>query len=97
MLLCLASAKSIVPIKYFIDLYEALLPDSTTELPFCTDYVPNLIETLLNPSSVSMDVNNDRKTLFSGKTFVCSSMDQYNRISKIIKIAGRMTKKKGCY
>uniref|UniRef100_A0A2S2PZZ5 Nibrin n=1 Tax=Sipha flava TaxID=143950 RepID=A0A2S2PZZ5_9HEMI len=87
-LLCLASAKSIVPIRYFIDLYKALLPNSTSELPYCTDYVPNLTDNLLNSSSVSMNVNNKRKTLFSGKIFVCSTVNQYNRISKIIKIAG---------
>lgn len=90
----MASAKSIVTVKYFIDLYKALLPNSTTELPFCTDYIPNLTENLLNPSLVSMDVINKRKTLFSGKTFVCSTMNQYNRISKIIKIAGKITIKK---
>lgn len=87
-LLCLASAKSIVPIKYFIDLCKALSPDTLSELPFCMDYKPDLIENLLNPNLVSLEVNNERKVLFSGKTFICSTIEQSNRISKIVKAAG---------
>lgn len=88
MLLCLVSAKSIVLLKYFIDLYKALLPDSLSELPFCVDYKPKLVESLLNPNSLSLDVNNKRKNIFSGKTFICSTVNQLNRISKLVKLAG---------
>ncbi|XP_027847405.2 nibrin [Aphis gossypii] len=87
-LLCLASAKSIVLLKYFIDLYEALSPDSLSEIPFCVDYKPKLVESLLNPSTLSLDVNNKRKKIFSGKTFICSTVNQFNRISKLVKLAG---------
>ncbi|XP_060841916.1 uncharacterized protein LOC132922421 [Rhopalosiphum padi] len=87
-LLCLVSAKSIVLLKYFIDLYKALLPDSLSELPFCVDYKPKLVESLLNPNSLSLDVNNKRKNIFSGKTFICSTVNQLNRISKLVKLAG---------
>ncbi|XP_025201439.1 nibrin [Melanaphis sacchari] len=87
-LLCLTSAKSIVLLKYFIDLHEALSPDSLSELPFCVDYKPKLVESLLNPNSLSLDVNIKRKKLFSGKTFICSTINQLNRISKLVKLAG---------
>ncbi|VVC39420.1 Hypothetical protein CINCED_3A021705 [Cinara cedri] len=87
-LLCLASAKSIVLPKYFNDLSKALMLDSLEELPYCIDYKPILTEKLLNPNVVSMDVNNNRKKLFSGKTFICSSTEQMSRISKIVKTAG---------
>jgi len=66
---------------------------SLTELPFCEDYQPVLAENLLNPNSVSMQVNNKRKTLFFGKTFICSTTEQLNRISKIIKAAGKLLNK----
>lgn len=85
----MASAKSIVIPKYFIDLCEALSPSSLKEIPFCVDYLPILSESLLNPSTVSLEVNNNRKTLFSGKTFICSTIEQLNRISKIIRAAGK--------
>lgn len=88
-LLCLASAKSIVPLQYFIDLCKALSPDSLSEVPFCMDYKPKLVESLLNPNSLSLDVNNKRKTLFSGKTFICSTVNQLNRLSKLVKLAGK--------
>lgn len=87
-LLCLVSAKSIVLLKYFIDLYEALSPDSLLELPFCVDYKPKLVESLLNPSTLSLYVNIKRKKIFSGKTFICSTVNQLNRISKLVKLAG---------
>jgi len=88
-LLCLASAKSIVPLQYFIDLCKALSPDSLSEVPFCMDYKPKLVESLLNPNSLSLDVNNKRKILFSGKTFICSTVNQLNRLSKLVKLAGK--------
>ncbi|XP_008190066.1 nibrin [Acyrthosiphon pisum] len=52
------------------------------------DYKPKLVESLLNPNSLSLDVNNKRKTLFSGKTFICSTVNQLNRLSKLVKLAG---------
>lgn len=76
--------------KYFIDLYEALSPDSLLEIPFCVDYKPKLVESLLNPSTLSLDVNNKRKKIFSGKTFICSTVNQFNRISKLVKLAGEL-------
>lgn len=88
MLISLASAKSIILPKYFIDLCEALSPGSSKELPFCIDYQPNLIENILNSNLVSLTVNNKRRTLFFGKTFICSTIEQLNRISTIIKAAG---------
>jgi len=88
-LLCLASAKSIVTLQYFVDLCKALSLDSLSEIPFCMDYKPKLVESLLNPSSLSLDVNNKRKTLFSGKTFICSTVNQLNRFSQLVKLAGK--------
>lgn len=85
----MASAKPIVSVKYFIDICKALSPDSSTELPFCIDYKPNLIEKILNPNSVSLNVNNKRKTLFFGKIFICSTVEQLNRLSKIVNVAGK--------
>ncbi|KAL4120479.1 hypothetical protein QTP88_013165 [Uroleucon formosanum] len=87
-LLCLASAKPIVTLQYFVDLCEALSLDSLLEVPFCMDYKPKLVESLLNPSSLSLDVNNKRKTLLSGKTFICSTVNQLNRLSTLVKLAG---------
>jgi len=52
------------------------------------DYTPKLIEGLLNPSSFSLNVNNKRKTLFSGKTFICSTVNQFKRLSNLVKSAG---------
>jgi len=89
-LLCLVSARSIVPLQYFIDLCKALSPDSLSEVPFCVDYKPKLVESLLNPNSLSLDVNNKRKTLFSGKKFICSTANQLNRLSKLVKLAGKL-------
>lgn len=87
----MASAKSIVSVKYFVDIYKALSPGSSIELPFCMDYKPNLVEKILNPNSVSLNVNNKRKTLFFGKIFICSSVEQLNRLSKIVDAAGKYT------
>lgn len=92
MLLCLASAKSIVPSKYFIDLCEALSPGSLIDIPFCMDYKPDFSENLINPNSISLNVNHKRKILFSGKTFICSTEQQLNRISKTVKAAGKLHK-----
>lgn len=88
MLLCLASGKSIVPIRYFTALCSGLTVNLSLEIPYCMDYTPKLIEGLLNPNSLSLNVNNRRKTLFSGKTFICSTVNQLNRLSKSIKLAG---------
>lgn len=87
-LLCLASAKSIVTVQYFIELMRGLNPHSLSKVPACIDYKPQLAESLLNPNSLSLDVNNKRKTLFSGKTFICSTVNQLNRLSKLVKLTG---------
>lgn len=81
---------SIVTLKYFIDLHKALSSSSMMELPYCVDYLPLVAENLLNSHSISFHLNNQRKTLFSGKTFLCSSAEQLNRISKIVKAAGKL-------
>lgn len=52
------------------------------------DYKPKLVESLLNPNTLSLDVNNKRKKIFSGKIFICSTDNQLNRISKLVKLAG---------
>lgn len=84
--------RPIVTIQYFIDLYNALLPNSSTELPFTVDYLPQLNEKLLNQRTVSLHINKKRKGLFSGKTFVCSTEEQIKRIANIIKAAGKLYK-----
>lgn len=88
--MCLASAKSLVSLKYFIDLFKALLPNSLREIPFCNNYIPPLSESLLNSGSLSFGINNQRKILFCGKTFLCSTVEQLNRISKIVKASGKL-------
>jgi len=90
-LLCLASSKSIVTIQYFIKLCRGLSPRSLCKVPACIDYKPQLAESLLSPNSFSLDVDNKRKTLFSGKTFICSSVNQLNRLSKSVKLAGEQS------
>lgn len=71
-------------------MYEALLPNSSAELPFTIDYLPHVSEKLLNLNSVSLNINPKRKGLLSGKTFICSTDGQKNRISKIINAAGKL-------
>lgn len=91
-MISLAALRPIVTVQYFIDLYKATLPNSSTELPFSTDYLPPLVENILNRNFISLDINPERKGLFSGKTFFCSSEAQINRVAKIIKAAGEIYK-----
>ncbi|XP_050537629.1 nibrin [Daktulosphaira vitifoliae] len=87
-LLCLASAKPIVTLQYYFDLYKALLPNSMITLPFCDGYIPPLKEALLNTEFISFNVINKRKRLFGGLTFICSTKEQLVRIEKMVKYAG---------
>lgn len=70
---------------------RGLNPHSLSKVPACIDYKPQLAESLLNPNSLSLDVNNKRKTLFSGKTFICSTVNQLNRLSKLVKLTGEQS------
>ncbi|XP_050431939.1 nibrin [Adelges cooleyi] len=88
-LLCLASAKPIVNLQYYIDLLRALLPiSSSLNLPFCASYIPPLKEVLLNIQTSAFGVNNKRTRLFSGRTFVCSTKEQLIRIEEKVKASG---------
>lgn len=62
------------------------------ELPFSDDYLPHLLENVLNRNSMSFDINPKRKGLFAGKTFICCSEEQINSIGKVVKAAGELCK-----
>ncbi|XP_054257374.1 nibrin-like isoform X2 [Macrosteles quadrilineatus] len=83
----LACGKPIVIPAYWKALNDALAA-ADASLPDYKDFVPPLVETLLNPSEVSFTPNPERAKLFKGYTFVATSARQLNRIKPMITAAG---------
>ncbi|XP_046390725.1 nibrin isoform X2 [Ischnura elegans] len=82
----LASGIPIVTPEYWEKFKEAI--DGGKAPPSYEGFIPPLKESILNRNKVSFAINEKRKTLFSGKTFVFSSEKQLKKYKTIVMTAG---------
>ncbi|XP_076650980.1 nibrin isoform X2 [Halictus rubicundus] len=82
----MASAVPIVHLNFWEAMKQAI--ETGDELPKPADFVPPIVESLVNKQSVSLCVNVKRKTLFGSFIFVSFSERQYKLYGKMISMAG---------
>ncbi|CRK92475.1 CLUMA_CG006047, isoform A [Clunio marinus] len=77
----------VVSPKYWVTLRDCV--NNNRPLPKALDYVPKIKETtFVTPETVSLAINESRKKLFFGKTFIFISRSQVKNFEGIIKAGG---------
>lgn len=76
----------IVAPKFWVDVYKSI--EANQALPDYTKYIPSISETYISADGFSLAINEKRKKLFSGKTFVFMYETQMQPYVEIIRLAG---------
>lgn len=84
----LAAGQPIVTPDYW-RVFSQAFSSIQTKHPDCRDFLPPLVEDVLDPSKVSFHPNPARATLFRGITFVAITAKQLSRIKPMVETAGR--------
>lgn len=86
LLYALASGIPVVTSDYWVVVQQNIL--NNIALPKTTEHLPQLKNEYINVDSVSLQVNENRKKLFAGKSFIFTSSKQMSVFENIIKAAG---------
>ena len=86
LLYALASGIPVVTSDYWVVVQQNIL--NNVGLPKTSEHLPQLKNEYINVDSVSLQVNEKRKKLFAGKSFIFTSSKQMSVFENIIKAAG---------
>jgi hypothetical protein len=87
LLQALTMCKPVVNPKFWVALQEAQVKNKL--LPNYLDYLPRVREeTFIDPDSVSLAMNEHRRNVFVGKTFIFMSTSQMDTFEEVIKNGG---------
>lgn len=86
LLYALARGIPVVTSDYWVIVQQCI--QNNVGFPKTSEYLPKLKNEYINVDSVSLKINEDRKKLFTGKSFVFTSSKQMSVFENIIKAAG---------